>query len=154
MQVGERWFLSPLPVQDTRKRLQTRFMERIRERVEDKLLDGLVGPGPDSPTRQTFRSLLREGKLENREAEYEVTVQGTGEEGQPPRHPFLAIQGLPLGRMGGPRKEVRRMKVSEARKALEEQEAHAAIPQQAVVEVKPRTPARLPLPDVRLASPP
>jgi ATP-dependent HslUV protease ATP-binding subunit HslU len=79
----------------------------------------------DSTTRQKFRKMLREGKLDDREVEIEVSLL-------PPQMEMMAppgmeeltnqIQGM-FQQMGGARRKVKRMTVTEALKTLIDEEA-------------------------------
>jgi ATP-dependent HslUV protease ATP-binding subunit HslU len=96
--------------------------------AEERLLTALVGEGAAGETRQKFRKMLREGQLETREIEVQVT-DPTG--GMPIG--MMDIPGMPpnqmgnmqemLGKMFGGRQKPRKMSVAEARLALTREEA-------------------------------
>jgi ATP-dependent HslUV protease ATP-binding subunit HslU len=79
----------------------------------------------DSATRQKFRKMLREGKLDDKDVEVEISVL-------PPQMEILAppgmedltsqIQGM-FQQMSGGRRKLKRLKVAEAMKALIDEEA-------------------------------
>jgi ATP-dependent HslUV protease ATP-binding subunit HslU len=120
---------------------------RAREAAEERLLDLLLPkarsftdrpgepPGPD-PTRDKFRQMLRDGKLEDREVEVELSEEST---------PFLQIFGGGQGGGGGGFEEMglgglkdmlgnlgrktkrRKLKVPQAHAALTEEEVDKLI---------------------------
>jgi len=111
---------------------------RAEDAAEDRLLDALL-PRPrqgagllpaetieeDSVTRQRFRKMLREGKLDEREVELELAVAGVGVEIMtPPGMEEMAsqLQGM-FQNLAGRRTRTRRLKVGEAYKLLLEEEA-------------------------------
>ena len=111
---------------------------RAEDAAEDRLLDALLPrarqgggltPGEmseeDSVTRQRFRKMLREGKLDDREVEVELNVAGVGVEIMtPPGMEEMAslLQGM-FQNLAGRRTRSRRLKVREAFKLLIEEEA-------------------------------
>ncbi len=86
---------------------------------------GAVPAGADGSTRQKFRKMLREGKLDDREIEIEVAaVSGNMEIFGPPGMEELTqqIQGM-FHNMGNTRKKTRKVAVKEALKILTDEEA-------------------------------
>ena len=96
--------------------------------AEERLVTALVGEGASGETRMKFRRMLREGTLETREIEVQVT-DPTG--GMPIG--MMDMPGMPPGQMGnmqemlgkmfGGRQKPRKMSVAEARIALQREEA-------------------------------
>jgi ATP-dependent HslUV protease ATP-binding subunit HslU len=79
----------------------------------------------DSATRQRFRKMLREGKLDERDVEIEISLLAPQMEMMaPPGMEELTsqIQGM-FQQMGGARRKVKRMSVADALKALTDEEA-------------------------------
>ena len=121
------------------KQLRESEMKKVRDRAadlaEEKVLDLLI-PVPhavnfddmqptNNPTRQKFRKMLREGALDDREVEIEVsTMPASMEIFGPPGMEELTqqIQGM-FQNMGGGRKKMRRVTVSEAMRVLTDEEA-------------------------------
>jgi ATP-dependent HslUV protease ATP-binding subunit HslU len=118
--------------QETRK-VAARAEEIAEERVLDTLLPparnvGFGTPAPDeaqSATRQKFRKKLREGELDDKEIEIEVSAV-------PPQMEILAPPGMEeltsqiqsmFQNVGGGRRKQRKMTVREAMKVLTEEEA-------------------------------
>jgi ATP-dependent HslUV protease ATP-binding subunit HslU len=106
--------------------------------AEERLLNALVGEGASGETRMKFRRLLREGQLETREVEVQVTDAGAG---MPlgmidlPGAQGIQMQNMQemLGRMFGGRQKPRKMTVAEARTVLTREEADKLLDQDALV---------------------
>ena len=114
-------------------RVQTRAEEAAEERILDALLPrkhnvGFANepPSPDnSDTRQKFRKMLREGGLEDREIEVELAMHSVGVEIMAPpgmEEMTQQLQGL-FQNMGSNRTRARKLKIKEAHKLLEDEEA-------------------------------
>jgi ATP-dependent HslUV protease ATP-binding subunit HslU len=110
-------------------------VEKVRSRAEDiaeeVVLDILVAPargdstGDDSAGRQRFRKMLREGKLDDKEIEIEVSNPSVGVEIMAPpgmEEMTNQLQGM-FQNMGNKKKTSRKTKVSEALKLLADEEA-------------------------------
>ena len=123
------------------EKVRHRAMDAAEERVLDELLprprstDPTVGfglrqeepaPAPrDNDTRQRFRTMLREGQLDEREIEVELRAASSNVEIMaPPGMEELSqqLQGM-FSSLGGGRTRSRRLKVREAFKLLTEEEA-------------------------------
>ena len=123
------------------KKVRRRAEDSAEERVLDVLLpparrtspagaDDAVLPGnaageEESATRQKFRKKLREGELDDKEVEIEVSApQAHMEIFAPPGMEDLTqqIQGM-FQNLGGGRRKLRRMKIREAMKMLTDEEA-------------------------------
>jgi ATP-dependent HslUV protease ATP-binding subunit HslU len=117
--------------QETRK-VQSRAVDLAEERVLDALLPparnvgfGTLVEEPESGTRQRFRKKLREGELNDKEIEVEVSaVQPQMEILAPPGMEDLTsqIQSM-FQNLGGGRRKLRKLRVLEAMKLLTEEEA-------------------------------
>ncbi len=102
--------------------------------AEERLVSALVGEGASGETRMKFRRMLREGQLESREIEVQVTDAGGG---MPigmmdlPGAQGLQMQQMQdmLGKMFGGRTKPRKMSVAEARIALVKEEADKLLDQ-------------------------
>jgi len=115
------------------KQVQFRAEETAEERILDALLPGArtggfdeAGPQPEeSATRQKFRKMLREGALDDKEIEIEISASAANMEiFAPPGMEDLTsqLQGM-FQNLGGGRKKQRKLKVREAFKLLAEEEA-------------------------------
>ncbi len=131
-------------IKQTREQETKKVRDRAQDQAEDRILDILLPPARDfgfnanddhadktdgdknqNDTRQKFRKMLREGKLNDKEVEIEVSalpaqMQIMG----PPGMEDLTeqIQGM-FQNMGGGRKKPRKLKVAEAMKLLTDEEA-------------------------------
>ncbi|HVN36202.1 MAG TPA: ATP-dependent protease ATPase subunit HslU [Casimicrobiaceae bacterium] len=127
--------LAEAAVKQTREAEARKVRDRAADAAEERLLDVLLPPArevniqnmqpTDSATRQKFRKMLREGKLDEREVEIEVSLLAPQMEMlAPPGMEELTsqIQGM-FQQMGGARRKVKRMNVGDALKALTDEEA-------------------------------
>ena len=129
----------------TREREVQKVQHRADDAAEEKVLDALLPPGPpgqatsgqivggqtltgenrDSDTRQKFRKMLREGKLDDKEIEIEVAAVPMGVQIMaPPGMEEMSnqLQGL-FQNLGGNRRRLRKLKVREAFRLLVDEEA-------------------------------
>jgi ATP-dependent HslUV protease ATP-binding subunit HslU len=114
-------------------------MDKVRHRAEDaaedRILDALLPPpksmaadeadNRSSETRQKFRKRLREGTLDDREIEIEVSVTPVGIEIMAPpgmEEMTSQLQGM-FQNMGGNRTKSRKLRIKDARKLLCDEEA-------------------------------
>jgi ATP-dependent HslUV protease ATP-binding subunit HslU len=120
--------LVEISVKQTREQAVKRVRARAEDAAEDRILDVLVGfkgTEEESATRQKFRKRLREGELDDKEIDIEVSAaQPQMEILAPPGMEELTsqIQGM-LSNLGGGRKRLRRMKIREAMQLIVEEEA-------------------------------
>ena len=120
-------------------------IERVRTRAEDvaedRILDALLPPARSSPgldngtvavapdndgaARQRFRKLLREGKLDDKEIEIEVTSPTVGVEimGPPGMEEMTGQLQSMFQNLSGDKKQHRTLTVADAMKILVEEEA-------------------------------
>ena len=116
---------------------RSRATEKVRHRAEaaaeERLLDVLLpgdrregaGRGAGSETREKFRKLLREGKLDGREVEVDVNAPQIGVEIMAPpgmEEMTSQLQGL-FQNLGSGRTRTRSVAVKEAMRLLAEEEA-------------------------------
>ena len=127
--------LAEIAVKNAREDAVVKMRTRAEDAAEDRILDTLlptakVGfgdgqPADENATRQKFRKKLREGDLDDKEIEIELAGQSMQAEiFAPPGMEELTsqIQGM-FQNMGGARKKARKLKISEARKLLIDEEA-------------------------------
>ncbi|MGB5080174.1 MAG: ATP-dependent protease ATPase subunit HslU [Burkholderiales bacterium] len=137
--------LVEIAIKDTREAAMKKVRRRAEDSAEERVLDALLPParggGPiatdepeppgrasgeeESSTRQKFRKKLREGELDEKEIEIEVSApQAHMEILAPPGMEELTqqIQGM-FQNLGGGRKKQRRMKIREAMRMLTDEEA-------------------------------
>ena len=127
--------LVEVAIKETRSAEAAKVRDRAADAAEERILDVLLPPAreinfhdmqpTDSSTRQKFRKMLREGKLDDKEIEVEVAAL-------PPQMEIMAppgmedltsqLQGM-FQQLGGGRRKVRKMRVAEALKTLTDEEA-------------------------------
>ncbi len=112
----------------TRERMRKDVQAHAEMRAEERILSALVGESASKDTREKFRVMLREGKLDDKEVELEVQDVGGG-------MPTLEIPGMPGAQMGmlnlgdmlgkafGKRTKAKRMTVKESHDVLLNEEA-------------------------------
>ncbi len=121
-------------LKQTREAEARKVRDRAADAAEERLLDVLLPPArevnlhdmqpTDSTTRQKFRKMLREGKLDDREVEVEVSLLAPQMEIMaPPGMEDLTsqLQGM-FQQMGGARRKLKKMTVTEALKTLTDEE--------------------------------
>ena len=128
--------LAETAIKDGREHAMRGVRGRAMDAAEDRVLDVLLPPAravgfneapasEDSATRQKFRKRLREGELDDKEIEIEVAAPSAQMEIlAPPGMEDLTqqIQGM-FQNMGGSKRRNRKMKISEALKAMADEEA-------------------------------
>lgn len=119
--------LVEIALNDTRKHMRKQVCARAEEGAEERLLEALVGTNAGEETRQKFRQMLRESKLDEREIEIALLDNGNSS------MPTIDIPGMPGASMGmislgdliggsSPKYKNRKMKLAEARKILIDEE--------------------------------
>jgi ATP-dependent HslUV protease ATP-binding subunit HslU len=112
---------------------------RAEDAAEERILDALLPPSPrgvgftadneleapESDTRQKFRKMLREGKLDDKEIEIDVQAMPVGVEIMAPpgmEEMTSQLQGM-FQNLGGNRQKTKKLKVKDALKLLGDEEA-------------------------------
>lgn len=133
--------LAEISVKNTRESAMRKVRQRAEDAAEDRILDALLPPARemgfspredqaavstgDSTARQKFRKKLREGELDDRDIELELSIpQAHMEIMAPPGMEELTqqIQGM-FQNMGGGKKKLRKLKIRDAFKQLTDEEA-------------------------------
>jgi len=122
------------------KMLREQAVEAVKNKAEDaaedRILDALLRPArdqeesdDDSTTRQRFRKMLREGKLDDREIELELSAPNIGVEiMSPPGMEEMTNQLQDMFQnMGSSKTATRKLTVAKAMRALAEEEASKLI---------------------------
>jgi ATP-dependent HslUV protease ATP-binding subunit HslU len=122
------------------KMLREQAVESVKNKAEDaaedRVLDALLRPArdqeetdDDSTTRQRFRKMLREGKLDDREIELELSAPSVGVEiMSPPGMEEMTNQLQDMFQnMGSSKTATRKLTVAKAMRALAEEEASKLI---------------------------
>ena len=115
------------------KRVQAQADDRAEERILDALLPEprAVGFGDDttsndgSTTRQMFRKKLREGELDDKEIDIELSQMAMGVEIMAPpgmEEMVSQMQGM-FSNLGNSRKTTKRLKIKDAKDKIREEEA-------------------------------
>jgi ATP-dependent HslUV protease ATP-binding subunit HslU len=122
-----------------REDAMAKFQYRAEDAAEERILDALLPPPSrnvgftqehepstaDSDTRQKFRKMLREGKLDDKEIEIEIQAMPVGVEIMAPpgmEEMTSQLQGM-FQNLGGNRSKTRKLKVKDAFKQLTDEEA-------------------------------
>ena len=131
--------LMDIAVKMTREKEMARVSHRAEDAAEERILDALLPASPrsvgftsDAPpagdsseTRQKFRKMLREGKLDDKEIEIEIQAIPVGVEIMAPpgmEEMTSQLQGM-FQNLSGNRQKTRKLKVREALKLLSDEEA-------------------------------
>ncbi len=131
--------LMDIAVKMMREDAMSKVRHRAEDAAEDRVLDALlpqpsqsVGftadaklPEKGSETRQKFRKMLREGKLDDKEIEIEILAMPIGVEIMAPpgmEEMTNQLQGM-FQNLGGNRRTTRKLKVKDAVKQLTDEEA-------------------------------
>jgi len=119
----------------TREASRKEVQAKAELAAEERLVTALVGEGASGETRMKFRRMLREGQLEGKEIEVQVSEQSGGTPigmmdmpGMPPNQ-MANIQEM-MGKMFGKPQRARKMTVAEARIALTQDEADRLLDQE------------------------
>ena len=143
--------LMDVSVKLIREAAVSRVRHRAEDAAEDVVLDALLPPptlgvaggaggaggaepAPDSDTRQKFRKMLREGKLDDKEIEIEIQALPIGVEIMAPpgmEEMTSQLQGM-FQNLGGNRHRTRKLKVKEALRHLGDEEAGKMIAEAAL----------------------
>lgn len=108
--------------------------------TEERLVEALVGASATEETKRKFRQMLKNGEMESKEIELEVSDTGGSS------MPTFDIPGMPGGQMGllnlndilgkamGGRTKLRKMTVAEARTALLAEESDKLLDQEKITQ--------------------
>ena len=131
--------LVEIAIGQVREKMRKEVHAKAELAAEDRVVDALVGESASADTKQKFRVMLREGKLDEKEIEIETDDSGGG------GMPTFEIPGMPGAQMGmlnlndmfgkafGGRTKKRRMAVAESYKVLVEEEADKLLDEEKVV---------------------
>jgi len=131
--------LMDVAVKMTREQEMAKVSHRAEDSAEERVLDALLPPpasgvgfttvsetdNRDSDTRQKFRKMLREGKLDDKEIEIEVQALPVGVEIMAPpgmEEMTNQLQGM-FQNMGSSRQRTKKLKVKDALRLLTDEEA-------------------------------
>ena len=127
--------LVDMSIKTTREQEMEKVRHLAEDAVEERILDALLPPprdsfgepepDQDSSTRQKFRVKLREGQLDDKEIEIDVTVKPVGVEIMAPpgmEEMTSQLQGM-FQNMSSEKKKTRKMNIAQAKKLLLDEEA-------------------------------
>ena len=131
--------LMDVAIKMTREGEMAKVRHRAEDAAEERVLDALLPPPPgsvgftggadsggeQSDTRQKFRKMLREGKLDDKEIEIDIQAMPVGVEIMAPpgmEEMTSQLQGM-FQNLSGNRQKTRKLKVKEAMKHLTDEEA-------------------------------
>ncbi len=127
--------LVEVAIKQTREAEMRKVRDRAADAAEERILDALLPPTrevnfhdmkpTDNSTRQKFRKMLREGALDDREIDVEVSLLPSQMEIMaPPGMEDLTsqLQGM-FQQLGGSRRRQQKMRIPDAQKALTDEEA-------------------------------
>jgi len=142
--------LMGIAVNQVKQELACNVSDVVKQRVEDRLMDLLVSPMPAAPkpdgsftqyvdtTREQFRQMLRDGKLEDKEVEMAVPNKpqmgiemfGSGN-GDDIRNAMESLSSM----FGGAGAKKRKMTVHRAREIIQEQEVEKSVDPDKAVDI-------------------
>ncbi len=130
--------LADMSLKMHREQAMNKLRHRAEDAAEDRILDALLPPArnagfgeeettsdENSKTRQVFRKKLREGQLDEKEIELEVSQQSVGVEIMAPpgmEEMTNQLQSM-FSNLSGDKKKRRKLKVKDAYKMLVDEEA-------------------------------
>ena len=140
--------LIDMAVKMSREDAMNRVRSRAEDAAEERVLDILLPPArqydgatvesgsADGAGRQRFRKMLREGALDEKEIEIEVSQAGLGVEifGPPGMEEMTGQLQSMMQNLGGQRKKRRKVTVKAAMKLLTEEEASKMINEEEIKE--------------------
>ncbi|MBK20523.1 MAG: HslU--HslV peptidase ATPase subunit [Rhodospirillaceae bacterium] len=85
--------LMEVAIHETRERLRKDVTAKAELAAEERVIEALVGENAGEETKQKFRKMLREGSLDDREIELELSDSGGG-------LPTFEVPGMPGAQMG------------------------------------------------------
>ena len=86
--------LIEIAIHMVRERMRKEVVAKAEIAAEERVLDALVGDTASADTRQKFRTMLRQGELDDREVDIEIA------EGAGMNLPTMDIPGMPGAQMG------------------------------------------------------
>lgn len=127
--------LVDMSIKSTREQEMAKVRHLAEQAAEERILDELLPPArnqfgepeesKDSSTRQKFREKLRNGELDDKEIEMEISAAPLGVEIMAPpgmEEMTSQLQGM-FQNMGSDRKKTSKMRISKARKVILDEEA-------------------------------
>ncbi|MBN33747.1 MAG: HslU--HslV peptidase ATPase subunit [Rhodospirillaceae bacterium] len=132
--------LVEIAISQSRETLRKEVQAKAELAAEERVLDALVGENASADTRQKFRLMLREGQLDDKEVELQVSETGPG------ALPTFEIPGMPGAQMGmlnlndifgkamGGQTKAKKIKVGDSYDVLLAEEADKLLDEETVVK--------------------
>lgn len=127
--------LADVALKEAREQAMAKLRNRAEDAAEERVLDVLLPPAssvgfnvsetPENSTRQKFRKKLREGDLDDKEIEIDISLQHAGVEIMAPpgmEEMSQQLQGM-FKNLGGDQTKKRKMPIKDALKLLIDDEA-------------------------------
>ena len=131
--------LVDISIHTTKKEMRKNVRAKAETAAEERVLEALVGLSASEETKQKFRDMLRSEQLNDREIEISLIDNGSN------TMPTIDIPGMPGAQMGmislgdligkpiGKKYKTRKMKVSEAMKAVIEEESDKLLDNEKII---------------------
>ena len=131
--------LVDISIHTTKKEMRKNVRAKAKTAAEERVLEALVGLSASEETKQKFRDMLRSEQLNDREIEISLIDNGSN------TMPTIDIPGMPGAQMGmislgdligkpfGEKYKTRKMKVSEAMKAVIEEESDKLLDNEKII---------------------
>ncbi len=131
--------LVDISIHTTKKEMRKNVRAKAETAAEERVLEALVGLSASEETKQKFRDMLRSKQLNDREIEISLIDNGSN------TMPTIDIPGMPGAQMGmislgdligkpfGEKYKTRKMKVSEAMKAVIEEESDKLLDNEKII---------------------
>ena len=131
--------LVDISIHTTKKEMRKNVRTKAETAAEERVLEALVGLSASEETKQKFRDMLRSEQLNDREIEISLIDNGSN------TMPTIDIPGMPGAQMGmislgdligkpfGEKYKTRKMKVSEAMKAVIEEESDKLLDNEKII---------------------
>ena len=132
--------LVEIAISMTREQMRKEVAAKAELNAEERVLDALVGKTASAETRRKFRAKLRDGELDDKEIEVQVSDAGGNV------LPTFDIPGAPGAQMGminlnevfgkafGPRTATKRMSVAESHVVLMAEESDKLLDQEGIIK--------------------
>lgn len=131
--------LVEVSIKMTREKMRKSVDIRAELAAEERVLDALVGESATPETRSKFRHMMKDGGIDEREIEIQVLDNSSN------GMPMFDVPGMPgaqmgmlnisdmLGKASGPKTKTRKLKVSEAKQVLRDEESDKLLDQDKMV---------------------
>lgn len=131
--------LVDISIHTTKKEMRKNVRAKAETAAEERVLEALVGLNASEETKQKFRDMLRNEQLNDKEIEISLIDNGNN------TMPTIDIPGIPGAQMGmislgdligkpfGEKYKTRKMKVSEAMKAVIEEESDKLLDNEKII---------------------